>query len=165
MAKSMYVIEDVTYLYKKRPGSITTKSWDLDVLIANHLRITKELNHIMQLRDVEYCDFDFNYLSRHIFFKMITTALNNEPKPQRKQYVVVRKEMKPSWWRALRSNGTNIKSLIIDFHLFFPPFLGYYVIMCLRYLLWLAVVRCGITGIVLKGSRTYFNMNKSKTVE
>ena len=165
MAKSMYVIEDVTYHYKIRPESITTKSWDLDMLIANHLRITKELSHFMRLRDVEDCDFYFNYFSRHIFVKMMSSALNNEPKPQRKQYVVVRKEMKPSWWRALRLNGTNIKSLIIDFHLFFPPFLGYYVIICLRYLLWLAVVRCGIKGIVIKGSRTYFNMNKSKTVE
>ena len=165
MAKSMYVIEDVTYHYKIRPESITTKSWDLDVLIANHLRITKELSHFMRLRDVEDCDFYFNYFSRHIFVKMMSSALNNEPKPQRKQYVVVRKEMKPSWWRALRSNGTNLKSLIMDFHLFFPPFLGYYVIICLRYLLWLAVVRCGIKGIVIKGSRTYFNMNKSKTVE
>ena len=161
LAKSMYIIEDVTYFYRKRCGSITTASWDLDVLIDNHLQISKEIRHFMRLRDVENCDFVFDYLSRLLFVKMATSAINKEPKPQRKQYVVVRKAMKPSWWKAFKANGRNIKSQIVDFHLFFPPFLGYHVVMFLRYLLWLAVIKFGFMGIVVKNSRTYYNMNSS----
>lgn len=158
LAKSMYVINDVTYFYRKRPNSITTSNWDLNLLIDNHLRIAKELRHFMRLRDIADCDFVFNFLSRHIFLKMISSAINGEPKPQRRQYVDIRKKMKPSWWKSFIGNGKNIKTQIIDLHLMFPSVLGYYVLIGLRYLAWAAVIKFGIKGIVEKNSRTYYNM-------
>ena len=162
VAESMYVIDDVTYFYRKRPDSITTFSWDMGILIDNHLRIAKELRHFLKLRDKCNCDFFFDNLSRGLFDRMMASAINREPEPQFNQYVAVRKGLKPSWWRVFRSNGVNIKNQIKDFHLLFPPFLGYCVIKCMRRLIWLAVVKYGFTGIVIKGSRTYFNMNKSR---
>lgn len=165
VARSMYVIEDVTYLYRKRPDSITTILWDLGLLIDNHLRIAREVRHFMRLRDMEKHDFVFDNLSRGLFVKMMTSKINRESKPLFNQYVAVRKGLKSSWWRGFRSNGANLKTQIIDSHLFFPSFLGYYVIMCLRYLIWLAVVRYGFTGMIIRGSRTYFNMGKYRTSE
>ena len=136
LASSLYIVNQVTYVHKKRKGSIT-ESTEKEKRVKSLIVIIKEMKSFLEMFHIK--DIDVFPIYEDFFDFILNYYQKSLPLPD---YVLVYKNIRPYIWAPFRGiisiNQYRIKGLINDIHYMMPSCIApYWQFYLFKLLLWM----------------------------